>query len=80
MAAFRNYEHELADTVARSRAMGPTVMRTIVPETQLEVWLTRQAMGVLARLPHGQRRLSALQGGPVRRLSAISLKDYQPRR
>jgi hypothetical protein len=42
---------------------------------------TRQATGVLARLPRGlQRRLSALQGGPVRMLSAISLKDHQPRR
>jgi len=30
--------------------------------------------------PRLQRRLSALQGRPVRMLSAISLKDHQPRR
>lgn len=77
VAAFRNSEHELRDVVARSRAMGPAVMRTLVPDTRRKVWLARQATRFLPRLPlRLQRRLSSLQDGPARVLTAVSLKDY----
>src|SRR5207253_9385719 len=38
--AFPSYERELGELVRRSRTIGPTVMKTLIPATPLQVWLT----------------------------------------
>lgn len=77
--AFGSYERELGELVRRSRTIGPTVMKTLIPRTRLQVWLTTQALRLVPRLPATlQRRLSAFQGRPARALAAITLKDYRP--
>jgi hypothetical protein len=64
--------------VARFRTIGPTVMKTLIPQTPLQVWLTTQALRLVPRLPVTlQRRLSAFQGRPARALEAITLKNWQ---
>jgi 2-polyprenyl-6-methoxyphenol hydroxylase-like FAD-dependent oxidoreductase len=61
-----------------SRGIGPTSMKTLIPRTPTQAWLTTQLMRLLPRLPAGlQRRLSSLQGGPARALEAIAITDYQ---
>jgi 2-polyprenyl-6-methoxyphenol hydroxylase-like FAD-dependent oxidoreductase len=77
--AFRRYETELGEVVRRFRTIGPTVMKTLIPRTPLQVWLTTQVLRLVPRLPATlQRRLSSFQGRPARALQAITLKDYQP--
>ena len=77
--AFRRYETELREVVRRFRTIGPTVMKTLIPATPLQVWLTVQVLRLVPRLPATlQRRLSAFQGRPARALQAITLRDYRP--
>jgi hypothetical protein len=77
--AFPGYERALAELVRRSRSIGPTVMKTLIPATAAQVWLTTQALRLVPRLPVPlQRRLSAFQGRPARALQAVNLKDHQP--
>jgi 2-polyprenyl-6-methoxyphenol hydroxylase-like FAD-dependent oxidoreductase len=77
--AFRRYETELGEVVRRFRTIGPTVMKTLIPATPLQVWLTIQVLRLVPRLPAPvQRRLSAFQGRPARALQAITLRDYRP--
>jgi 2-polyprenyl-6-methoxyphenol hydroxylase-like FAD-dependent oxidoreductase len=73
--AFRSYERELRELVRLSRTIGPRVMKTLIPKTPRQVWLTSQAMRLLPRLPATLRgRLLSLQRGPARALAAITLK------
>jgi 2-polyprenyl-6-methoxyphenol hydroxylase-like FAD-dependent oxidoreductase len=77
--AFRRSETELGEVVRRFRTIGPTVMKTLIPATPLQVWLTVQVLRLVPRLPATlQRRLSAFQGRPARALQAITLRDYRP--
>jgi 2-polyprenyl-6-methoxyphenol hydroxylase-like FAD-dependent oxidoreductase len=77
--ALRRYETELREVVRRFRTIGPTVMKTLIPATPLQVWLTVQVLRLVPRLPATlQRRLSAFQGRPARALQAITLRDYRP--
>jgi 2-polyprenyl-6-methoxyphenol hydroxylase-like FAD-dependent oxidoreductase len=77
--AFPSYEHALAELVRRSRTIGPTVMKTLIPATPLQVWLTRQVVRLVPRLPATlQRRLSSFQGRPARALEAVTLKHEGP--
>jgi 2-polyprenyl-6-methoxyphenol hydroxylase-like FAD-dependent oxidoreductase len=77
-AAFGGYETRMREAVARFRTIGPTVMKTLIPQTPLQVWLTTQALRLVPRLPVTlQRRLSAFQGRPARALEAITLKNWQ---
>lgn len=77
--AFRRYETELGEVVRRFRTIGPTVMKTLIPATPLQVSLTVQVLRLVPRLPTTlQRRLSAFQGRPARALQAITLRDYRP--
>ena len=77
--AFRRYETELREVVRRFRTIGPTVMKTLIPATPLQVWLTTQVLRLVPRLPATlQRRLSSFQGRPARALQAITLRDYRP--
>jgi 2-polyprenyl-6-methoxyphenol hydroxylase-like FAD-dependent oxidoreductase len=75
--AFPSYERELRELVRRSRTIGPTVMKTLIPATRLHVWLATQAVWLFSRLPPTlQRRLSSFQAGPARAFQAVSLKSY----
>jgi 2-polyprenyl-6-methoxyphenol hydroxylase-like FAD-dependent oxidoreductase len=77
--AFRGYEASMREVVARFRTIGPTVMKTLIPRSRLQVWLTTQALRLVPRLPATlQRRLSAFQGRPARALDAVALEKYEP--
>jgi 2-polyprenyl-6-methoxyphenol hydroxylase-like FAD-dependent oxidoreductase len=77
-AAFRAYEEQLQQLVARTRTLGPTMMKALIPRTQRQVWAIRQMMRVLPRLPGTfQRVLSTFARVPARALGAIALKDYE---
>jgi 2-polyprenyl-6-methoxyphenol hydroxylase-like FAD-dependent oxidoreductase len=77
-AALTNYENQMRQFVRRTRTIGPTTMRALIPRTPRRVWLAAQVMRLLPRLhPTLQRRLTSLQGGPARALESITLKDYE---
>lgn len=77
----RSYEDRMAEFVRRSRTVGPTTMRTLIPRTRSQVWLTPQVMRLVPRLPVAvQQRLSSLQGGPARALGAVTLEAPRPGR
>ena len=77
-AAFSAYEQQIQQLVARTRTLGPTVMKTLIPRTRRQVWATTQMLRVLPRLPGTvQRVLSSFARAPVRALGAIALKDYE---
>jgi 2-polyprenyl-6-methoxyphenol hydroxylase-like FAD-dependent oxidoreductase len=77
--AFPAYEDQMREFVLRSRTIGPTSMKTLIPRTRLQVWLTPQLMRLVPRLPATlQQRLSSLQGGPARALRAVNLERYEP--
>jgi 2-polyprenyl-6-methoxyphenol hydroxylase-like FAD-dependent oxidoreductase len=72
--ALPSYERELRELVRLSRTIGPRVMKTLIPQTPRQIWLTTQAMRLLPRLPAPLRgRLLSLQRGPARALTAITL-------
>ena len=76
--AFSGYERAMGELVRRSRGSGPTVMRSLIPGTSRQVWMTIQAPRLVPRLPAAlQRRLSALQARPARALAAVDLRRYQ---
>jgi 2-polyprenyl-6-methoxyphenol hydroxylase-like FAD-dependent oxidoreductase len=77
--AFRSYEASMREVVQRFRTIGPTVMKTLIPRSRLQVWLTTQALRLVPRLPVAvQRRLSAFQGQPARALEAVTLERFEP--
>jgi 2-polyprenyl-6-methoxyphenol hydroxylase-like FAD-dependent oxidoreductase len=77
--AFRSYETRMREVVQRFRTIGPTVMKTLIPRSRLQVLLTTQALRLVPRLPVTlQRRLSAFQGRPARALEAVTLEKYEP--
>jgi 2-polyprenyl-6-methoxyphenol hydroxylase-like FAD-dependent oxidoreductase len=77
--AFRSYQTRMREVVARFRTIGPTVMKTLIPRSRLQVLLTTQALRLVPRLPVTmQRRLSAFQGRPARALEAVTLEKYEP--
>jgi 2-polyprenyl-6-methoxyphenol hydroxylase-like FAD-dependent oxidoreductase len=77
-AGFAGYERALGELVRRSRALGPAVMKTIIPATPRQVWLTEQALRLVPRLPGSlQRRLWAFQARPARALEAVDLARYR---
>jgi 2-polyprenyl-6-methoxyphenol hydroxylase-like FAD-dependent oxidoreductase len=77
VAGFRAYEEEMREFVDRSLAIGPAVMRAIVPRTSREVWLAAQMLRFLPRLPaQVLRTVGSLQTSPARALKSITLKRY----
>jgi 2-polyprenyl-6-methoxyphenol hydroxylase-like FAD-dependent oxidoreductase len=77
--AFPSYETELREVVRRFRTIGPTTMKTLIPRTPLQVWLTTQVLRLVPHLPATlQRGLSSFQGRPARALEAVTLRDYEP--
>lgn len=79
--AYSGYEARIREFVERSRTIGPTSMKTLVPRTPFQVWLTPRLTSLLPRLPIPlQRRLLALQGGPARALESVTLTAPEPTR
>ena len=77
--AFPAYEREMHDFVVRSRTIGPSSMKTLIPATAFQAWLTPQLLRLLPKLPVPvQKKLTAFQGGPAKALESIRLKDYGP--
>jgi 2-polyprenyl-6-methoxyphenol hydroxylase-like FAD-dependent oxidoreductase len=77
--AFPGYETRMREAVQRFRTIGPTVMKTLIPATPFQVWLTTQALRLVPRLPVTlQRRLSTFQGRPARALDAVTLQKFEP--
>jgi 2-polyprenyl-6-methoxyphenol hydroxylase-like FAD-dependent oxidoreductase len=77
--AFPAYEREMHDFVVRSRTIGPSTMKTLIPATPFQAWLTPQVIRLLPKLPVPvQKKLTAFQGGPAKALESIHLKDYGP--
>jgi 2-polyprenyl-6-methoxyphenol hydroxylase-like FAD-dependent oxidoreductase len=74
--AFDRYEQTMRELVVRSRRIGPTTMKTLIPATDRQVWLTIQSMRLVPRLPTAvQRRLFAFHGGPASALNAATLPE-----
>jgi len=77
--AFPSYETRMREVVQRFRTIGPTVMKTLIPATPFQVWLTTQALRLVPRLPVTlQRRLSTFRGRPARALDAVTLQKFEP--
>jgi 2-polyprenyl-6-methoxyphenol hydroxylase-like FAD-dependent oxidoreductase len=77
--AFPAYEQEMTELVRLSRTLGPSVMKTFMPRSELHRRFMRHMTGLVPRLPVPlQRVLWSLQGGAVQALTAITLKDYEP--
>ncbi len=73
--AFPAYERALADAVAASRTIGPSVLATLIPRSELQVWTMAQAMRLLPRLPRVlQRKLTSFGGGPAAMLNGVDLR------
>lgn len=53
-------------------------MKTLIPATPRQVWLTNQALRLIPRLPGMlQRRLWAFQSRPAKALEAVDLQGYR---
>jgi 2-polyprenyl-6-methoxyphenol hydroxylase-like FAD-dependent oxidoreductase len=77
--AFDRYENAIREVVTRSRRLGPTTMKTLIPATSRQAWLTVQSMRLVPRLPPSvQRRLFALQGGAAVVLQPVELGIGDP--
>ncbi|PRY43240.1 hypothetical protein LY71_117100 [Geodermatophilus tzadiensis] len=75
-AGFAAYERAMAEPVRQSRRVGPAVLRTLVPGSRAQVWLTPRVLQTLTSLPGPlRRRLTAYGGGPARMLGAVVLPD-----
>jgi 2-polyprenyl-6-methoxyphenol hydroxylase-like FAD-dependent oxidoreductase len=75
--AFAAYERAIGELVRRSRDIGPATMKTLIPATPRQVWLTSQALRLVPRLPRAlQRRLWSFQARPARALEAVDLARY----
>ncbi|MGI5180208.1 hypothetical protein ACQEVZ_28175 [Dactylosporangium sp. CA-152071] len=73
---FAAYERAMAGAVAASRTIGPSVLGTLIPRSELQVWTTAQALRVLPRLPgFVQRKLTSFGGGPAAMLNGVRLRD-----
>ena len=78
VAALPEYENKMGDVVRRTRQLGTTTMRTLIPATPRQVELMVLAMRVVPRLPvFLQRRLWALQSTAAGALDSIALENYR---
>ena len=63
--------------VERSRTIGPSSMRMLIPSTPSQVCLAAQLMRLLPRLPATvQGTIGSRLSGPARALESITLKRY----
>jgi 2-polyprenyl-6-methoxyphenol hydroxylase-like FAD-dependent oxidoreductase len=79
--SFRNYESALRNAVLQSRNIGPAAMKTLIPASHLEIWISMKLAPILQRLPDPIRRRfpllprEAVQG--LQTISTIRLNDYE---
>ena len=79
--AFAQYERAMAELVARSRTIAHTTMKTLIPATPRQVWLTIQSMRLIPRLPTTiQRRLFAVHGTPATALESVTINNHPENR
>ena len=70
----RAYEQAMHDCVLAFRKIGPSVMKTLIPQTRLGARLMPHVLDGLTRLPGPiQARLSTLQATPATALNAVHL-------
>ena len=78
-AGFRNYEDAIRETVMRSFAIGPALLKTLIPTSRAQIWLGMQVARLLPRLPERLRRSvslfprEAVQG--LRAIASLPLED-----
>jgi hypothetical protein len=66
----------VAEPVRQSRRIGPAVLRTLVPGSRAQVWLTPLVLQALSSLPGPlRRRLTSYGGRPAGMLGAVVLPD-----
>jgi 2-polyprenyl-6-methoxyphenol hydroxylase-like FAD-dependent oxidoreductase len=63
--AFTAYQHAMEPVVGHSRAIGPSAIRLIIPQSQAQIWTMAQAMRAIPRLPGPLRRKITAWGGNV---------------
>jgi 2-polyprenyl-6-methoxyphenol hydroxylase-like FAD-dependent oxidoreductase len=72
--AYSSYEARTREFIEASRTIAPTTMKTLIPRTASQVWLTPRLLSIVPRLPvRLQRQLVSLQGGPARALESVTL-------
>jgi 2-polyprenyl-6-methoxyphenol hydroxylase-like FAD-dependent oxidoreductase len=72
-SAFQRYEQQLRDVVAQSRAIGPAVMRTLIPQRQTEITLGVRLLPLVLRLPRWlKQRVPLLPRDAARGLRAMA--------
>jgi 2-polyprenyl-6-methoxyphenol hydroxylase-like FAD-dependent oxidoreductase len=70
------YERALRPAVRHSQTIGPSVLKTLIPRSRLQVWATAQAVHLLPRLPGPARRLlTSFGGGPAAMLNVVKLRE-----
>ncbi|NUT99890.1 MAG: FAD-dependent oxidoreductase [Saccharothrix sp.] len=75
--AFAAYERTIGDYVRRSRAFALTAARRLLPRTNRDVWLLRNAGRLLTHLPLPLgRALVKLNGGSLRLHDDVEVKRY----
>ncbi len=75
--AFPAYEAEIGDYVRRSRAFAVGTAKRLIPGSERELWVMRQAMRLFGHLPSPLgRALARLNGNGVRLHDSVVLKDY----
>lgn len=70
------YEQILRPAVQQSQRIGPTVLQTLIPRSNIQLWAMAQAIRLLPRLPRpAQRWLTSYGGGPAAMLDSVQLRD-----
>jgi 2-polyprenyl-6-methoxyphenol hydroxylase-like FAD-dependent oxidoreductase len=73
---FAAYERALGPVVQRSRSIGPTVMRLIIPRSRAQVWTMVQAMRLLPHLPARLRQgITSFGGSAAAMLNEVRLRQ-----
>lgn len=74
-AAFAAYEREIGRYVLECRALGPAIMRSLVPRSRAGVALLAAFAHTVPHLPHRLTRLlAAAQAGPARTMAGFTLR------
>ncbi|WP_206685922.1 FAD-dependent monooxygenase [Kribbella qitaiheensis] len=75
-SGLRNYEQKIRQLVDRSRAIGPTVMKTIIPGNAFAVRAVPIGFAILPHLPAWLQRRVWSSNGVGKALGSLSLPDY----
>ena len=75
-SGLRNYERTVRDLVDRSRALAPTVMKSIIPGNALAIRAVPAAFAVIPHLPGWLQRKIWSANGVGKVLDSLPLPDY----